>query len=224
MFLTKSKVLEDKGFYFDIVIPLAPRTKCLAHYRSSKIIFEWMSTHFSQKASQKEVELICLKMIVCFMLRAVEVSSAAGRGGHPPSPWDEQSPLSYTQEPEMVSPPGSWRTERSSIQAERQLTMEIVLASSSRNILYGGLALVQLSGPIWYSGGMWLWIRVILWTRKRRQGKWGWGPCLSPWTSSVWGETVVASWMCLSWLGWMYVAFPGQMLVSVRGCSSEGMV
>lgn len=86
MFLTKPKVLEDKGFYFDIVRPLAPRTKCLAHYRSSKIIFEWMSTHFSQKASQKEVELICLKTIVRFMLRVVEVSPAADRDGHPPSP------------------------------------------------------------------------------------------------------------------------------------------
>ena len=51
VFLTTSKVLEDKSFYFDTVVPPAPRTKCLAHYRSFKITVEGMRTHFSQNIS-----------------------------------------------------------------------------------------------------------------------------------------------------------------------------
>lgn len=59
------------------------------------------------------------------------VFTSCRQGGHLPPLPDEECPELHTGEPEMVTT-SLWRTESSSIQAERQLTMEIALASSPR--------------------------------------------------------------------------------------------
>lgn len=142
--LTKSKVLEDKGFYLDITVPVAPRTKCLAHDRSSQIIVEWKSTHFSQSASQ--VELIRLKGTL--RVEWGRDSAATVQDGHLPNSMMRKPPK-LCRRILRWSPPGLWRAEGSSLQAKRQVTLDIVLASLSRNIPYGSLAPVQLSWPVW---------------------------------------------------------------------------
>ncbi|XP_030884616.1 cytochrome P450 26C1 [Leptonychotes weddellii] len=73
------------------------------------------------------------------------VVASAGQDGHPSWPPDEEHSLSHLT---GESPPGPDWSQGSSIQAERPLIVEAVLAFPPENILSGGLAPAQPSGPV----------------------------------------------------------------------------
>lgn len=123
-----------------------------------------MSTHFSQKSSQKEVEVPCLKMLMCLkgkmrwsfhQLQAGWVSASSPSRGN--------CPVLYTLQKLKWSLPAC-----EGLRIQFKLKGNWPRRWPSPLCTEKETAPVQISGPMQFSRAILSWIRVILGARKRR--------------------------------------------------------